>query len=134
MMGIRDRQSSARGEAQPATLFHAVSNNPPQESDFWSNECEGKKQPLEVWKVRYWRGFSTFDTLQQARNKAISFPKQGKYIAEIAATGVMGITYEQSFSSGHYTVWAEPAICVAHVVAIHPVHEAAKGTVDEDAL
>jgi hypothetical protein len=77
---------------------------------------------------------SSFDTLQQARNKAISFPKQGKYIAEIAAAGVVGITYEQSFGAGHYTVWSEPAICVANIVATYPVHDAAKGTVDEDAV
>jgi hypothetical protein len=82
-MDIRDRQSRARDDAQPATLFHAVSNNPPQESDFWSNEREGKKRPPEAWKVHYWRGFSTFDTLQQTRNKAISFPRQGKYVAEM---------------------------------------------------
>ena len=133
-MGIRDRRSTARDDAQPATLFHAVSNNPPQESDFRSNEREGKKRPLEAWKDRYWRGFSTFDTLQQARNKAISFPRQGKFVVEIAVAGIIGRTCEQPFSPGHYTVWAEPAICVANIVAIHPVHDAAKGSDDEDAV
>jgi hypothetical protein len=133
-MDIRDRQSRARDDAQPATLFHAVSNNPPQESDFWSNEREGKKRPPEAWKVHYWRGFSTFDTLQQTRNKAISFPRQGKYVAEIAVAGITGITYEQSFGSGHYTVWAEPAICVRNVVAIYMVHDAEEGRGDEESV
>jgi hypothetical protein len=84
--------------------------------------------------VRYWQGFSTLDTLQQARSKAISFPRQGKHVAESAVASVTGITYEQSFGAGHYTVWAEPAICVANIVAIYSVHDAAKGTVNEDAL
>ena len=120
--------------AQPLTLFHTVMHDPPQESDFWSNEREGKRRPREAWRVKYWRGFSAFDTLKQARNKAISFPKQGEFVAEIAVAGIEGITYEQSFSPGHYTVWAEPTICVRNVVAVYAVHDATKGSSDEDSV
>lgn len=126
-MNRQDDQDITEDVIHLKTLFHTVGHNPPQELDFWSNEREGKRRPREARQVRYWRGFSAFDTLDQACNKAISFPRQGKFIAEIAVEGVPGITYEQSFSLGHYTIWAEPAICVANIVAIHIVHDAAKG-------
>lgn len=134
MMDSSNEEERARETDHPQTLFHTVGHNPPQESDFWSNEREGKRQPREAWQVRYWRGFSAFDTFDQARNKAISFPRQGKFVAEIAVADIPGITYEQSFGPGHYTVWAEPAICAANVVAIFAVRYAPKGQGDEKAL
>jgi hypothetical protein len=84
----------------PRTLFHTVQHNPPQEEDFLSNEREGQTRPRHEWRVRYLRGFSAFDTLERARNKAISFPAQGHWVAEVAVADIAGITYEQSLSPG----------------------------------
>lgn len=71
-------------------LFRTVRHDPPEPSDFLSGEAEGRRQPRPD-KVRFWRGFSTFDTLERARAAAIEF-NQGGFIAELEITEDSGIT------------------------------------------
>jgi hypothetical protein len=65
-------------------LFRTVRNNPPTADDFVSGERMGRPRPAREERVRFWQGFSTFDTLETARRKARENPQQGTYIAEIA--------------------------------------------------
>ncbi len=84
-------------------LYRTVRHDPPEPGDFLSGEAEGKPRPIEKY-VRFWRGFSTFDTLEIARVKARRNPAQGKFIAELVIPDDAGIQFEESFGPGHYTV------------------------------
>jgi hypothetical protein len=45
----------------------------------------------------------------------------GSYIAEIAIRAGSRITYQQTYRRDHFTVWSDPDICLASVVAVYPV-------------
>jgi hypothetical protein len=65
-----------------------------------------------------------YRTLAQARRKARAFPFLGAYIAAIDLTNVESVVVERTTSSsGHYTVWGEPAVILRWVVAVEPVEE-----------
>jgi len=121
---MQDERDATNMSGMPQSLFHIIKHAAPTSTDFLSGVQKGQKKPNDPTKERYWYGFSAFDTLEGARSLARRFPKLGDFIAEIAVIGSAGVQYEQSFGTGHYTVWAAPDTCIQNVVRIYPIWDA----------
>jgi hypothetical protein len=113
-MGISDRQAE-----DEIRLFRIIAGATPQRSDFLSDQAMGKPEPTDPYDRRNWVGFSTRNSLARARSLARR--GMGTHIAEIAIGASSHIAYEQTYRRDHYTVWGDPDVCLASVVAVYPV-------------
>jgi hypothetical protein len=116
-------------------LYRTIKNAEPDRADFFSDEAAGKLPPRNPDKVRYWRGFSAYNTLEQARATAQRNRRQGNFIAEMTIAVHGPITYEQwGRTPGHHTVWGDPDGCLASVTSVHPVFVPNEEREDGDVL
>lgn len=105
---------------------------------FLSDQMSGvRERPRDPGKVKYWEGFSVFETLAQARllaaerkararAKGIAWPDES--VAEMTIWPDSRITYERSFrSEGHYTVWGDPDECLRCVTWVFPAQSQHEG-------
>lgn len=100
-------------------MYRTVKHNPLQRDDFLSDRAANRPKPPNTSDARFWEGFSTFDTVERARKKAVRFPIQGDFVAEIDITPESGIRYERTLtSSGHYTVWGDPDTVLEHATCV----------------
>jgi hypothetical protein len=112
-------------ESTARVLYRIVKSNPPRLLDFRSKldlaladaDADQQTQCLES-------GLSMYRTLAQARRKARAFPYLGGYIASVRIPADSSLRVERTTnSSGHHTVWGEPAAILACVVAVEAVSE-----------
>ncbi len=119
----------------PRTFYRTVKRNPPGREDFLSDRDAGKRRPRQQGLVRLWEGLSVFETLEQARQKAIAFPAQGDFIATIVIPDDSRIRYERTGrSEGHHTLWGTPNDLLQCVVAVESVRTVTEDDGDEDGL
>jgi len=109
--------------AAPRVVYRIAQHNPPIEWDFWSDEARGKGTfAADAETQRLMTGRSVYRTEAQARRKARGVPTLGQYIAEVYLPDEPTIHLERTLkSSGHHTLWGEPALLLAAVVRIVPV-------------
>ncbi len=101
-------------------LYRTVRSDPPTRMDFASDREVGKAKPERPNLMRRWEEFSTFETLEQAREKATAFPTQGAFIACIAIPDDGRITYERTGRApGHHTVWGDPDVLFGCFIAVY---------------
>jgi hypothetical protein len=115
---------------QPRRFYRILSGHEPTRSDFLSDHVRGKDRPSNPARVRYWEGFSVFETLAQARgiieaNKVRAGEKglewEEKFIVEVTIQPDSPITYERwGRNEGHYTIWGTADECLACVTGIFP--------------
>ena len=105
---------------RPHLLYRIVRTNPPTLRDVTSKAALGLVDPAaDAETKRLESGLSMYRTLAQARRKARAFPFLGRYIAVVDLTGVESVVVEcTTSSSGHYTVWGEPEVILACVMAV----------------
>jgi len=108
-------------------FYRTVRHNPPEPGYFLSGEVEGRPSPPKAHLVRFWQGFSAFDTLEQARRKAQQNPAQGAFIVELVIPDNAGIQWEKTFGPGHYTIWGDPTQCVRYSEHVSLVWESEGG-------
>ncbi len=110
------------------TFYRTVKHILPIREDFLSDKDIGKTIPRRLEFVRLWEGLSVFETLDQARQKAIAFPAQGAFIAALAIPNAGRITYERTGrTEGHYTLWGDADDLLKCVTSVQPVHVREKG-------
>jgi hypothetical protein len=104
-------------------FFRIVQTNPPTGDDFIANAAHGKPPPREDDETaRLWRGISTYGSLKRARERAISFPWLGRYIAELRIADNSAIVWERTTASrDHFTLGGPHDTLLALVVAVHPI-------------
>jgi hypothetical protein len=105
------------------TFYRIVRSNPPDLRDFVSQAAQGipsgRRDP-EALRLR--RGISVYATEAQARRKARGVGTLGAFIARLEMPADSPIISERTTeSSGHHTLWGEPATLMACVVAVLPV-------------
>src|SRR5690348_8507679 len=106
MDGVADDRSAARS-CGPGVLrfYRTIKAAQPTRDDFLSDEAAGGPPPRNLDKVRYWRGFSVFDTLERAQAIAQKNRAQGNAIAEMTIPVDGPIKYEGwGRNPGHHTV------------------------------
>jgi hypothetical protein len=124
-----------RDDESPGILrfYRTIKGVQPTRDDFLSDEAAGGPPPRNLDKVRYWHGFSVFDTLERARAIARKNRHQGRTIAEMTISADGPIKYERwGRNPGHHTVWGHPDICLAHVTNIYPVFLPTEEQADDD--
>ena len=108
-----------------ATLFRIVRAIPPTAEDFKSYEELGVEpmRPLGIDESRWWRGISTFDSLEAARLQARR--RRGLLGTFIAILDVPdSLEVEQTGSNrSHFTLWGGPDALLAIVRDTVPVNE-----------
>jgi hypothetical protein len=130
---VYDPDVSDRGEHRK--FYRTIKGLPLSRDDFLSDEATGSLPPRNADKVRYWRGFSPFDTLEQARAIAQRSRSQSDFIAEMMITANGAIIYERwGKNPGHHTLWGDPDECLARVTNVFPVFPAAEEPTDDDAF
>jgi hypothetical protein len=111
-------------------FYRIISGREPIHSDFLSDQARGKDRPGNPARVRYWEGFSVFETLAQARgivgaNKARAIEKglawEEKFIVEVTIRPDSLITDERwGRNEGHHTIWGDADECLACVTGLFP--------------
>ena len=72
--------------------------------------------------LRLWSGISVYDTFTRARKRAIGFTNLGNHVAELRLAVDDEVRWERTtHGRGHYTVWGDPDLLLARVVAVWPV-------------
>lgn len=104
-------------------FFRIVESNPPTILDFTSNAAKGMtlRNPTAE-TLRWWAGISVYDNQGDARSLARQRPQLGTFIAELLIPEGSTIRYERTGQRrGHYTLWGEPGLLLACVIAVRPV-------------
>lgn len=111
-------------------FYRIISGREPTRSDFLSDRAQGKDRPGNPARVRYWEGFSVFETLAQARgiteaNKARANEKgldwEERFIVEMTIQPDSPITDERwGRNEGHHTLWGDADECLACVTGLFP--------------
>ncbi len=110
------------------TLYRIIRAERPVPRDFLSNRAKGKTPRDPTPEVlRLWDGLSMYDSYEQARHTARTFPRLGRFIAMVRLSMGGTVRYEQTGASerGHFTVWGDPAellSLVVSVAAVEPLH------------
>ena len=104
------------------TLYRIVRTSPPTLHDFTSKAALGQRNSEADEETRRLEsGLSMYRTSAQARKKARAFPFLGGFIAAVSIPFGEDFVAERTTSStGHHTVWGEPADLLACVVAVEP--------------
>jgi hypothetical protein len=122
-------------ERERRQFYRTIKGPRPTHDDFLSDAGAGFPPPRNPDRVRYWQGFSVFDTLEQARAVAQRNRKQGDFIAEMTILVTGPIRYERwGKNPGHHTLWGDPDECLARVTKIFPVFPHDEVSTDDDAL
>ena len=133
---MEDSDEQRRDEAH---RFYRLFTGPDLTRDaFLSDQASDVRgRPLDPAKVKYWEGFSVFETLVQARRLAAErsarartkgFARPEESIAEMTISPDSPITYERSFrSEGHHTVWGDPDECLTRVTGVFPAESRHEG-------
>jgi hypothetical protein len=122
-------------EGERPKSYCAIKRPRPTHDDFLSDEATGDPLPRNPDKIRYWRGFSVFDTLEQARMVAQRNRRQGDFIAEMTSPVNGPIRYVRwGKNPGHHTLWGDPDECLARVTNIFPVFPAPEELPDGNAF
>lgn len=107
----------------PRIFYRLVTADPPTLIDFLSKEARG--EPLRIQTVenrRLWQGVSVYATESQAQRKGRASPGLGRFVAQVELPDDSPVHSERTTtSSGHHTLWGDPAImldCVTRVVAV----------------
>jgi hypothetical protein len=111
-------------EAPPARLlYRIVAAMPHTRNNFLSYAALEKPLPEGASPAiaDRWQGISMYDSLDRARAVAIRFGL-GAYIAALDLTDDRPFRIERTGQRpGHYTVWGDPDMLFARVIAIIPV-------------
>ncbi len=104
-------------------VYRIVRSDPPTLDDFLSDESAGKASTAATPELRRLAsGRSVYNTEAQARRKARAYPVLGRYIAAVELPEHPAIRMERTLASaGHHTLWADPELLLANVVAVVPV-------------
>jgi hypothetical protein len=103
-------------------FYRTIKGPEPTRDDFLSDEMRGNDPPRSPDKMKYWQGFSAFDSWDNARAVARRFRSQGDHIAEVTIPAYGAITYERwGRNAGHHTIWGDPDDLLVRVTAIQPV-------------
>lgn len=71
---------------------------------------------------RLWQGISVYATEAQARRKGRASPRLGRCIARIELPDDSPVIFERTTtSSGHYTLWGDPAVILGCITDVIPV-------------
>ena len=111
------------GEPMPTIFYRLVATDPPSLVDFLSKEARGEPLRDDTAETRrLWQGVSVYATEAQAQRKGRTSPVLGRFVAEIELPADSPIRWERTTtSSGHHTLWGDPATllaCVTRVVAV----------------
>jgi len=115
-------QKEAGAARESRTFYRTVKHVPPIREDFFSGKEQGKPMPGKPHQIRLWEGISTWDTLHEARRRAMANPHQGQFIAAIEIPSDGRITYKRTGTNeGHYTLWGNADVLLKQVIALIPV-------------
>ena len=106
---------------RPERLYRIIVNERPVRADFESNEALGQqpRRPLSGEAAVLWAGLSVFDSLATARAQRGRSTWIGDFIAELLLPEAVQIRARRTTKTeGHWTIWAEPDLLLASVVAI----------------
>ncbi len=107
------------------TFWRIVQTNPPSESDFLSNEVQGKPPRDEAPETRrLWSGISVYATRLQARRTAITYPFLGAFLAEMRIPDDGRVRWEKTRGRGHHTLWGDSRVMLECITRVVPVVDA----------
>lgn len=110
---------------EPLTAYRIVScasvDDETLVESFKSNCDRGiplRKNSAEASYRMVWQGVSMFATFDRASSAAQTFPKLGSYVASVDLQPGMGFSYALWGSTGHMSVWGDPARLAGQVADI----------------
>jgi hypothetical protein len=106
-------------------LHRIVLTDPPTLADFTSDESMGlPPADDDPSRLRLRSGISVYATENQARRKALDYPRLGEHIAVLDVPNLGPLRFERTTRSrGHYTLWGDPDEIHRCVVAVRLARE-----------
>jgi hypothetical protein len=88
--------------------------------DFFSNAELGKRRRPDVGETEEeWQGLSVFDSLDAVRAMLRRVPRFPlRLVARLELPDNAPVRIAKTFGPGHYTLWGEPEVLRAAVVAV----------------
>jgi hypothetical protein len=101
-------------------FFRLVATNPPTLADFLPRAQSRRVVPEDsAGQRRLWQGISAYATEAQARRKGRVSPALGRFVVRLEIDDDDPICWARTTSSsGHHTLWGDPAILLARVTAV----------------
>jgi hypothetical protein len=121
---VRGRDVIQQSGGDVRTFYRIVATDPPTVTDLYSQKELGEppRDPDDAEALRLWTGVSVYNTEQQARKKAVRLPFLGSFIAELRIPDDGSVRFERTTgSTGHYTLWGDPAHMLLCVASVRPV-------------
>jgi hypothetical protein len=108
---------------RPTRFFRVTESNPATLWDFLSSERRGRQLRRRTPDLeRLFAGLSVFETLEQARRQAETYPRLGRFIAEIEIPLDAPIECQRTTrTEGHWTIWARPDYLLERIVMVTSV-------------
>lgn len=108
---------------RPTRFFRIAISNPPTLWDVLSSARRGRKLRRRTPELeRLFAGVSVFETLEQARLQARTYPQLGGFIAEIEIPLDAPVQCERTTrTEGHWTIWAPPQYLLERIVMVTSV-------------
>ncbi len=97
-----------------------MKTNPPTEGDFYSRAALGVPEPAraDLETSRLHAGISVRDTEKGARDSALRYRRQGRFIAALETPQAGVVQFERTGQAGHVTMWGDPATLLAMVIFV----------------
>jgi len=103
----------------PRTLYRVIRSRHPSWADFLSNLVRDQPaRQAEIGNLAEWAGVSTFEDLEEARDRAQRFPILGRYIAELVIPDDAPVLIEPSVGPGHWTIVGGPGLLLRYVARV----------------
>lgn len=108
---------------RPTRFFRVIESNPATHWDLLSSARRGRKLRQRTPELdRLFAGLSVFETKEQACQQARTYPKLGRYVAEIDIPLDAPVECERTTrTAGHWTIWASPGYLLGRIVTVSPV-------------
>ena len=105
-----------------STFWRIVRTSSPTIQDFLSNDALGRRpRDHDPETLRLWSGISVYVTERYARRTAATFPRIGRYLAELRIDDTDPIRAEKTLGPGHYTLWGSAEVLLGRVVRVIPI-------------
>lgn len=103
-------------------FYRIVDAQQPRRDDFLSAQARGlaprdqqRRNPV------LYMGISVYDTREQALVTANTFPRLGRYVAELVIPAEAGVEVHKTLGPGHHTLVGDPDVLLGLVVDVKAI-------------